>query len=221
MCHRQVRRETRPSFVGVASSIPFCSSIPATSRGHGAGSVGVFHRYATATEFATFVRPTRTLPLTALATRWLANGSGSMGSLRARAWPCRSQSGGCAEGCERRACSSSPPGRAEARPSATTAIMRAVARHGGPRTPRREGQRERAHPGQPSSILYRMRSSHRWASGSFAALKSISMRTGRIAEVARWRRGTTLGPPTPSNCLAPRHRYPPRRPCDTTREPIP
>ena len=97
MCHPHIRRETRPSFVGVASSIPFCSSIPATSRGHGAGSVGVFHRYATATEFATCVRPTRTLPLTALATRWLANGSGSMGSLRARAWPCRSQSGGCAE----------------------------------------------------------------------------------------------------------------------------
>ena len=81
-------------FVGVASSIPFCSSIPATSRGHGAGSVGVFHRYATATEFATCARPTRTLALPALATRWLANGSGSMGSLRARAWPCRSQSGG-------------------------------------------------------------------------------------------------------------------------------
>ena len=70
--------------------------------------------------------------LTASATRWPANGSGSMGSLRARARPCRRAVGagpaGRAEGCGRRACPASPPGPAEPRPRAL--VRRSVGRLG-------------------------------------------------------------------------------------------
>ena len=70
--------------------------------------------------------------LTASATRWPANGSGSMGSLRARARPCRRAVGagpaGRAEGCGRRACPASSPGPAEPRPPAP--VRRSVGRLG-------------------------------------------------------------------------------------------
>ena len=70
--------------------------------------------------------------LTASATRWPANGSGSMGFLRARARPCRRAVGagpaGRAEGCGRRACPASSPGPAEPRPPAP--VNRSVGRLG-------------------------------------------------------------------------------------------
>ena len=89
--------------------------------------------------------------LTASATRWPANGSGSMGCLRARARPCRRAVGagpaGRAEGCGRRACPASSPGPAEPRPSARALRPGARPRGGAARAralrdgPDREGHR--------------------------------------------------------------------------------